>query len=88
MSIRNDFQHSRATEERTNTKKRNVAIMKQYQCSLLNPLTGFCFKICIILNHGDPHEMFVYHLSFEKSLAQRLTLPFSRTSTVLLVTGR
>ena len=29
IPIRNDFQHSRATEERTNTKKRNVAIMKQ-----------------------------------------------------------
>ena len=59
MPIRNDFQHSRATEERTNTKTLNVAIMKQ------------CFKICIILNHGDSLEMFVYHLSFEKPLAQR-----------------
>lgn len=57
-------------KEQLNTKTLNVAIMKQYR-SLLNPLTGFCFKICIILNHGDSLEMFVYHLSFEKPLAQR-----------------
>ena len=46
-------------QRKEQTQTLNVAIMKQ------------CFKICIILNHGDSLEMFVYHLSFEKPLAQR-----------------